>query len=160
MGNTKKTATAEVVLPPDIEDALADALAPVEPAGERAAALRARVLERVHGEARPFVTVRSSEGNWQTLAPKVAIKMLDDDGRMQAFLIRLDPGGRIPGHHHSVDEQCVVLEGSVRLGDVEAGAGDYHVALAGSTHGDIVSETGALLFLRTRSGTIPHRPTR
>ena len=160
MGNTGKSATAERVLPPEVEDALADALAPIEPALERASALRERILERERRDPKRFVTVRTTDGSWQTLAPKVAIKMLDDDGTMQAFLLRLDPGARLPAHHHSVDEQCIVLEGSVRLGEVEASAGDYHVALAGSTHGDIVSMTGALLFLRTRSGTIPHRPTR
>jgi hypothetical protein len=43
---------------------------------------------------------------------------------------------------------CVVLEGAVRLGDLEVGTGDFHLARAGSAHGEIVSVGGALLFLR------------
>jgi hypothetical protein len=49
------------------------------------------------------------------------------------------------------------MEGTVSLGGIEVSAGDYHVAFAGSTHGEIVSTTGAVLFLRTAAGTIPRR---
>ena len=53
-----------------------------------------------------------------------------------------------------------MLEGSVRLGEVEVSAGDYHVARAGTIHGEVVSETGAVLYIRTKSGTISHRAPR
>jgi len=82
------------------------------------------------------------------------------DAAMQAFLLRFDPGARLPAHDNAGDEVCVVLEGSVRLGDVEVSAGDYHFASAGSAHGEVYSANGALLFIRTKSGAIPHRPTR
>jgi len=59
-----------------------------------------------------FVTVRSAEGAWVPLAPNIAVKVLDDDGTMQAFLLRLDPGAKLPAHEHpEVDEMCVVLQG-------------------------------------------------
>lgn len=75
---------------------------------------------------------------------------------MQSFLLRLDAGARLPAHDHPrCDEHCVVVEGSVRLGDVEVSRGDYHVAYAGSSHGELVSDHGAILYLRTASGTIP-----
>jgi quercetin dioxygenase-like cupin family protein len=158
MGNPRKSAAAPV-LPPNLDEALLDAIAPIAPQPERAAALRERLVRLVR-EAEPrFVTVRASDGTWLPLAPNVAVKVLDDDGTMQAFLLRLDPGATLPAHDHpGSDELCVVLEGTVRLGDVEVSAGDYHLAPAGSRHGVVKTATGALLFLRTRSGTIPHRP--
>ena len=160
MGSSRKPAAAEHVMPPDVEAALAVALDPFEPAALRAAAIRVRLLDRAHRDAQPFVTVRTTEGDWVPLAPDIAVKMLDDDGAMQSFLLRLGPGARLPAHDHPGDEVCVILEGTVRLGDVEVSAGDYHMAPAGSRHGELFSDTGAVLFIRTTSGTIPHRPVR
>jgi len=156
MGLPKKSETTGV-LPEPVTAALAAALAPVAPSADRAAAIKARVLDRVRGEPQRFVTVRAADGTWFPLAPGVACKMLSDDGAMQSFLLRFSPGARLPAHEHAADEHCVVLEGTVRLGDIEVGAGDYHVALAGSTHGILTSAAGALLFIRTASGAIPHR---
>ena len=160
MGSSRKSAAAEAVLPPDVVAALAAAIDPVLPPAPRAAAIRARLLDRVHREGGRFVTVRTNEGDGVPLARDIAVKMLDDDGAMQSFLLRLGPGARLPAHDHPGDEVCVILEGTVRLGDVEVSAGDYHMAPAGSRHGDLSSDTGAVLFIRTTSGTIPHRPAR
>jgi anti-sigma factor ChrR (cupin superfamily) len=131
---------------------LAEAVAPVAPAPERSASVRARVLERVRGERTAFVTVRASEGRWVQLAPGVQSKTLHDDGTTRSFLLRLEPGARLPSHGHAAEEACVVLEGSAQLGDIEVRAGDFHLALPGSFHGEVTSRTGALLFLRAASG--------
>lgn len=160
MRNARKPAASERTLPPDVEQALAEAIGPLAPPPDRAAILRTRVLERVRPPSQRFVTVRTTDGAWIPIAPKIAVRMLDDDGEMQAFLLRLDPGGCLPAHEHVEEESCLVLEGSVRIGDTQVHAGDYHIAPAGSAHGELVSDGGALLFLRTRSGTIPHPPMR
>jgi quercetin dioxygenase-like cupin family protein len=154
-----KSPHRDAVLPSAVEDAFADNLAPRLPAEPgRATALRERVLGRARAERPRFLTVRAADGEWQPLSPAVAVKILDDDGAMQSFLLRLDPGARLPAHEHRAsDELCIVLEGSATLGDIEVSAGDYHVAFAGSAHGEVVSRDGALLFLRTASGSIPHR---
>jgi mannose-6-phosphate isomerase-like protein (cupin superfamily) len=158
MGTSRKPRARAAPLPADIEDALASALAPQLPERERADALRHRILDRVRRERQSFLTVRATDGAWEPLAPSVAVKVLEDDGTMQTFLLRLDPGARLPAHDHPrSDELCVVMEGTVSLGGIEVSAGDYHVAFAGSTHGEIVSTTGAVLFLRTAAGTIPRR---
>ena len=133
----------------EIVEALALAVPPASPRDP--AALRDRVLGRARADRARFVTVRTSDGHWRMLAPGVAMKMLHDDGAMQSFLLRLDAGASLPAHDHAVDELCVVLEGSVRLGDIEVSRGDYHLAVAGSRHGRVVSPEGAVLFLRTRS---------
>jgi quercetin dioxygenase-like cupin family protein len=158
MGPSRKPQPRAAPLPVDIEDALASAIAPRMPERERADALRQRILDRVRRERQRFLTVRTTDGTWEPLAPSVAVKILEDDGAMQTFLLRLDPGARLPAHDHPRgDELCVVMEGTVSLGGIEVSAGDYHVAFAGSTHGEIVSATGAVLFIRTASGAIAHR---
>ena len=160
MGSTGKYAAARKPLTRDIEEALVNAIAPIRPTRARAAAMRTRLLDRVRRERQQLVTVRAAEGAWVTLAPKIAMKMLNDDGVMQVFLLRLERGARIPAHEHPGEELCLVLEGSVRLGDVEVSAGDLHVAPARTAHGDVYSSTGALLFMRTASGAVSHHPAR
>ncbi|MEO8755781.1 MAG: cupin domain-containing protein [Casimicrobiaceae bacterium] len=143
-------------LTPELAGELAAASAPVALAPERQAVLRERLLARVR-PAQRFVTVRSDDGVWQALAPDIAMKILDSDDSMQAFLLRLAPGACMPGHPHADDEMCFVLEGEATLGDVTVGPGDYHLARAGTTHGDVTTRTGCLLLIRCGSGVAPHQ---
>ena len=116
-----------------------------------------RLTARVRSERTPFLTVRRDDGKWQQLAPDIAIKVLDSDESMQAFLLRLDPGACLPGHPHADDEMCYVIEGDARLGEVEVHAGDYHMARAGTAHGDVTTRNGCLLLIRYGSAPHPHR---
>ena len=149
MSNEKEDAT----LPAALAAGLADGIAPVAPPPGRAAAVKARLLERVRGERSRFVTVHAGDGKWVQVAPGVRSKLLHDDGVMRSFLLRLEPGARLPSHGHAAEEACVVLEGTAQLGDIEVRAGDFHLALPGSVHGEVTSRTGALLFLRAASGS-------
>ena len=149
--NNKRTPHSQV-LPEDVVEGIAEALPPLAPPPDRADAIKARVLERVRAGRSRFVTVRAEAGNWVEIVPHVHFKLLHDDGRTCSYLLRLAPGARLPAHGHSTDEECVVLEGSAQLGEAEVRAGDFHLALAGSVHGEITSRTGALLFLRGASG--------
>lgn len=148
MSNEKKDAA----LPAALTAALGTAILPVVPPPARAAAVKARLLGRVRGERSQFVTVHAGDGTWVQIAPGVRSKLLHDDGVTRSFLLRLEAGARLPSHRHAAEEACVVLEGSAQLGDVEVSAGGFHLALAGSVHGEITSRTGALLFLRAASG--------
>ena len=143
-------------LPAALEMQLAEALAPMGPTPARAAAMRDALLARVRSEQPRFVTVRGSDGIWVPLAQKVAMKMLEDNGTMQDFLLKFEPGGRIDAHAHYGDELCIVIEGDCRLGDLQLGAGDYHVARSGTRHGEVSSRSGCLLFIRVPSGNAPH----
>jgi quercetin dioxygenase-like cupin family protein len=131
--------------------ALAEAVAPLAPAPGRAATVKARLLARVRGERSRFVTVHAGDGAWVPVAPGVRSKLLHDDGTMRSLLLRLEPGARLPAHGHAAEETCVVLEGTARLGDVTVAAGDFHLALPGSVHGEVTTRTGALLFIRAAS---------
>ena len=129
------------------------ATAPLAPAPAEAAAIKQRVMDTVRKEGAPrggdHITVRSDSGEWMDLLPRVQVKVLHSDGRYSSILLRMAPGSSLPAHFHEDDEECVVLEGRVRIGHVGVSAGDYHLALSGSRHGELRSDSGALLFLRT-----------
>jgi quercetin dioxygenase-like cupin family protein len=130
---------------------LAKALLPISPPPVRAAHLRSQIMERVAQEKRTvsgqFVTMRADEG-WFELAPKIEKKVLyvDREAGTESYLLRVQPGAVGPAHKHARDELCVVLEGDFYLGDIHLKAGDFHMASAGSTHGQAHSKNGALVF--------------
>lgn len=135
------------------EQALFEALQPAPMPAERAALLRSRLLSRAKGGRAPRLdTIHAADGAWIPFLPKVAIKVLRREAGIQTYLLRLAPGGALLPHEHPEDEECIVLEGEVRIGDILASQGDYHLAPKGVDHDAIVSDQGALLFLR---GAIP-----
>lgn len=157
------------ILDAEMLDALLVELKPIAPPADRAASLRERILTAARAAAGDTdkarasagdtdkITVPPDAGEWVAIAPKVSIKMLHATPESRAFLLRLKPGGRLAPHDHPGDEECMVLEGEVYLAGVHATAGTFHLAPKGSHHGEIRSETGALLYLRIASGEIVHR---
>lgn len=145
--------------PPDWAARLAMALEPLQPEADRAARLRARILDRVRADAAPdpHLTLRAHEGRWRTLSPGVDMKLLHRTPGSMSYLLRMAAGMRIPAHDHSDDEECLVLEGDVWLGNTHAFAGDYHLARRGTPHDELHTESGCLLFLR---GPKPEAPAR
>ncbi len=141
------------VLDPDLLAHLSEAQAALGPTPEVAARLKARILGQVRAEAAPpglqaTFTLRADEGDWVRLAPKVEIKVLRRDAESRSFLLCLGPGAVLPPHAHPLEEECYVLEGEVRFGDIQVRAGDYHLAPRGVPHGLVRSREGALLLLR------------
>lgn len=94
-------------------------------------------------------TVRADAGGWEPVAQGVERKFLWQSGDALSCLMRLAPGAVVAGHMHAIDEECVVLEGSLRIGtDLLLRAGDFHVGVKGVPHADASTETGALVYLR------------
>jgi quercetin dioxygenase-like cupin family protein len=81
--------------------------------------------------------------------PGISLRMLHLNRQAQKFtaLMKLEPGARYPSHHHDGEEECLVLEGSLMVGDHRMEAGDYQFCEADSDHVDQWSETGALLYI-------------
>lgn len=90
--------------------------------------------------------------------PGMSIRLLNLDRERRQFsaLIRLDAGAIYPSHAHDGPEECVVLEGELRVGDVRMRPGDYQRAEPGSAHADQWSETGALLFVTGPMSLLAH----
>jgi anti-sigma factor ChrR (cupin superfamily) len=100
------------------------------------------------------LTVRAGEGEWVDFAPGVQAKSLWRDAESQSMLLRLQPGARIAGHPHALDEECLMIEGEAFLGDTLLRAGEFQLARAGTSHRDLVSDVGALLYVHGAA----HRP--
>jgi anti-sigma factor ChrR (cupin superfamily) len=120
----------------------------VEPPAELFDRIRAAI--RASTQDMPgTLTVRAGEGSWQRVAPGVERKVLHGapDGRV-TYLIRGQPGARLPGHEHDEDEEIYVLEGELTIGTLTLRAGDYHVARRGFPHPPATTATGCLLLVR------------
>jgi len=151
-------------LPAPLMAALTDAVKPAQASSAVTDRVRARLLERVRGGQQAqgiagaaqaissaFITLHGSTepgDGWVELLPKAHAKLLFTDGEAESYMIRLEPGAWAPAHDHPADEECLVLEGSLWQGDVYLTAGDFHVARPGMRHGDLRTETGAVVFIR------------
>jgi quercetin dioxygenase-like cupin family protein len=120
-------------------------------------ALRARLVERVADAEDSHLTL-AADGEpgaapWQPFLPGVQIKVLREGGGSLSYLLKLAPGAELPPHRHPEDEECLVLEGRLRVGSrIEVGPGGYHLAQAGRLHARVHTEGGATIFLR---GAVP-----
>ena len=72
-----------------------------------------------------------------------------ENGR-HTILLRLDAGASIPTHVHPGAEECFVVSGDLRDGDLDLGAGDYMRHDGGTEH-TISTENGCLLYVTTCS---------
>ena len=115
------------------------------------ARVRAKVFRAIADDARPgHATVRAGAGSWEPLGDGVERKVLHRTGDALSCLLRLAPGALVPGHAHPIDEECLVLEGTLRIGSgLVLKAGDFHVGRKGLAHEDASTETGTVVFLRS-----------
>jgi quercetin dioxygenase-like cupin family protein len=125
-----------------------DAIAPPPEVWDRISA-RVDALE----SGRATLTVPAEGGVWEVVSPGVRRKLLHVDAAAgwQSFLLRIDAGGRVPPHSHAGVEECLVLEGGFEAEEQSVHKGDLHLAFAGRDHGELVSPSGALLYIRTVS---------
>lgn len=79
----------------------------------------------------------------------VTARMLHLDPLTKRFsaVVKLQPGSRIPPHHHDGLEECLVIDGELIVGSVRMRAGDYQWADAGSDHVEQWTDVGATLLL-------------
>lgn len=110
-------------------------------------------MERVADADDSHLTIAAGDGGWQPFKDGVAIKVLRENAGTLSYLLRLAPGAVLPPHRHPQDEECIVLDGRLRVGRrIEIGPGSYHLAHGGALHATISTETGATIFLR---GAVP-----
>lgn len=136
-------------LPRSATVALLEALAPEAPA--RADLIRRRLLVRIASDAHAARSLERTAG-WLPFVAGAEKKILFDDGRTMTWLVKMAPGAALPAHRHDEgDEECLVLEGTVLVNDVIYEPGDYALALRGSEHRSVRTDTGALFLLRSPS---------
>jgi anti-sigma factor ChrR (cupin superfamily) len=93
--------------------------------------------------------VRAQQGEWQVVSEGVSAKQLyvDPARDIVTMLIRMAAGTEYPAHRHGGPEQCLVVEGDLRVGDVVLHAGDYQCASRDSIHDITRTENGCLLLI-------------
>lgn len=96
----------------------------------------------------PSCVFSAADEGWLEIAPGIDKKLLWSDGREVSSYYRFAPGAHIAGHPHPRDEECMMLDGELFIGDVLLKAGDYQRAPAGSRHGEVFSDCGALFYVR------------
>jgi hypothetical protein len=157
--DTRDTRTApppadddRLALDADLQDAFSAAQTsePVPPT--TAERIKRRLFERIAAHERSHVTVAAGADGWAAFLPGVHIKVLHEQGGVMSYLLRLEAGAVIPAHRHPLDEECVVLEGVLHIGDdCVVSAGGFHLAHKDSLHAPLSSDEGATLFLRGAS---------
>lgn len=136
----------------DIRQSLEQALGAGRPGdAELLARVKGRVVEAIERKsALLHRTVRAQAGVWEPVAPGVERKLLWETADATSCMVRLAPGTSFPPHGHPLDEECMVLEGSLRIGpDLLLLPGDFHVGLRGIAHATISTDDGVLCYLRT-----------
>ncbi|MCB1043808.1 MAG: cupin domain-containing protein [Acidobacteria bacterium] len=63
------------------------------------------------------------------------------------MLVRMAPGSAYPPHIHGGMEECFVLSGELKIGELTLKTGDYQHAPSGSAHVTQSTETGCLLLI-------------
>lgn len=96
----------------------------------------------------PAKTVFADEDGWEEIGPGVQRKRICSDEVMASYFFRLEAGARVAEHEHPQDEECIMLDGEIFLGDILLRAGEYQVAPAGTRHGLASTDVGALLYVR------------
>ena len=154
---SKKTLTKyDDVLDEETLRLLGDAPAPLDVSPERMQRLRDRIMQGIDDDiaqaSQAFLTVRSDDGDWVKIAPKISKKVLyaNPETGAESYLLKADPGAEAPPHTHEHDEHCVVLEGAFTFGEgTYLKAGDYHFAPRGSEHGIACTDIGVLVYIQT-----------
>ncbi len=141
-----------VVLDEPTVRAIGEALVPAELSAQRRAGLRERVM-KIADDAPPenTETIRGESLQWHKVFPNVWAKVMKRDvaNNLQIMLFRMEPGGIVPAHAHTLDEECLVLEGEVLVGSHPVRKGDMHIARAGARHPNLWTRTGALVMVRS-----------
>ena len=140
----------------DVGEIIADAHEAVSLPAELKSRMKAQVMNKIRQEKAckgdGFVVHRANDGGWVEVMPGASYKVLHDDGKglegVLSYLIKLDAGVEMAGHHHPFDEECLMLEGDLTFGDLTLNEGDFHFAAAGMSHANVSTKNGCIAFIR------------
>jgi quercetin dioxygenase-like cupin family protein len=154
----KKAPLKTEVLDDDVIDLLLENIPSCEIDKVASSRIKASFMETIkeeeQGAGAGFETIRANEGEWIEALPGGRIKILhqEENSDVITYLAELSPGFEMPTHDHLYDEECLMLEGEMWLGELCLKAGDYHFASKGVHHGRLYTKTGATALLK---GALP-----
>lgn len=98
------------------------------------------------GEISQGAQVHINEQRWAPLRRGVSTKVLHEAKDLVSMLVWFEPGAVVPAHDHVHDEECLMVDGDLFLGDVLLLEGEYQLAPRGTSHSELVSEHGCIVF--------------
>jgi quercetin dioxygenase-like cupin family protein len=121
------------------------------------ARVRSRVMQRIAQDSvRHHTALDAGKGSWHRFLPGIERKVLHEEAGVMSYLLKFAPGAVLPAHRHPVDEECVVLEGTIRIGSLILGPGGYHRVRHDILDADSTSDEGCVVFLRGASPQAEH----
>ncbi|MBI5716835.1 MAG: hypothetical protein HZC37_04015 [Burkholderiales bacterium] len=96
--------------------------------------------------AAPLQCIGIEQRRWHEGFAGVRTLALWGTPQVVSMLVHFAPGAGVPDHRHAVHEDCLMLEGSMFLGDILLRAGDYQLAPAGGGHFGEMSDVGGTFF--------------
>lgn len=143
--------------PPALDDDIAGLVSQaIEPEPLDAATherIKRQLLRRIAADSTDrHLTLGDAGAGWQPFGAGVSLKVLHEADGIMSYLLRLAPGASLPAHRHPVDEECVVLEGELRIGPLRLRAGGFHLGRKDVLHDRLETVEGALIYLR---GAVP-----
>ena len=134
----------------DIARALTAAHGPADRAdAQTVQRVRSRLLQSIAAESTPqHVAIAADAGRWQALLPGIQRKVLHEEAGVMSYLLKFAPGAVLPAHRHPIDEECVVLEGTLSVGPLVLGPGGFHRVRAGVLDADSTTGEGCVIYLR------------
>jgi anti-sigma factor ChrR (cupin superfamily) len=139
-------------LDPELLGRIEDDFGADAPDAELASRVKRRVLRRIAQDQLPrHLTVQPGDSGWQPFGHGLTIKLLNENAGVASYLVRMAPGSSLAPHRHPMDEECVVLEGSLVIGDLVVLTGGFHMAHKDDLHDRVHTVDGALIFLRGAS---------
>jgi anti-sigma factor ChrR (cupin superfamily) len=127
---------------------LGESAAPVPPPPAIQSRLMARIAD--YELLKPIADIRRDENTWRhTGMDGIDIKMLFHEkstGR-STYLVRMTPGARMAPHHHGDVEQCLVIEGDIRWGNLVFEAGDFMVMGKDTAHPEVHTVNGVTMLI-------------
>lgn len=111
--------------------------------------VRSRVLKAIAAESSALRDVVPAGAiAWRPFLPGIELQALHESSGVMCYLLKFAPGAVLPAHRHPVDEECVVLQGSVRIGPLVLEAGSFQKVGRAVLDTDTSSDRGAVIYLR------------
>jgi anti-sigma factor ChrR (cupin superfamily) len=112
--------------------------------------VRERIIAAVEALPLGFAFSFDAEQDWLPhRVPGIRMKILavNRASNYAALLLDVAPHTRLPPHHHSAAEECLVIEGTMMTCGRRLAAGDFVHADAGTDHGELWTDEGCRVLL-------------
>lgn len=100
------------------------------------------------GDATPAGTARERDAVWEDYAPGIRRRVLWQADGAVAYIARAVNGAAVPSHGHHRDEESLMLDGDLFLGDILIRAGDVQLAPAGLVHDTVQAGSDCMVYIR------------